>query len=360
MAKPTQTFRETVSFLPEDMISGGLPDDFNGRMDKVRIVPFNYLGNRAEYSLAVRVDITPDEDSGLDPFSQYYTAGNLAEFVPTIDGKTPVGATVDQYLELAAGEGVIPDDEIGEYEGTEFLPIGKKTGVANNSNFALFLAALLTLPEGPKIREIWSKQVSFLEGMVCHFNRLEPDTKTKKSRSGLQEGAGAGDSNKERKGDGKILLPTELIEMPPSANGKKKTAASTAAPAKASSKPTAAARPVSKPTRSTQLEEEPDEPEEQEEGTETETEVEDQEGTEDSDTDNGERDFDSEVSAAVLEILATKNGKVARSALLPLIMGHFEGKDKPAAMQRAGQDDFLTGFSDLWKYDAKSKTLTLA
>lgn len=356
MAKSTaQTFRETVSFLPEDMVSGGLPDDFNGRMDKVRIVPFNYLGNRAEYSLAVRVDITPDEDSGLDPFSQYYTAGNLAEFVPTIDGKTPVGATVDQYLELAAGEGVIPDDEIGEYEGTEFLPIGKKTGVANNSNFALFLAALLSLPEGPKIREIWSKQVSFLEGMVCHFNRLEPDNKTKKSRSGLQEGAGAGDGSKERKGDGKILLPTELIEMPPSANttSKKKTAAATALAAKPASKPAAA---VTKSTRSTQLEEEPDEPEDQEE--QAETEVEDQEGTED--TDNGERDFDSEVSAAVLEILATKNGKVARSALLPLIMGHFEGKDKPAAMQRAGQDDFLTGSPELWKYDAKSKTLTLA
>lgn len=370
MAKPTPTFRETISFLPEDWVSGGLPDDFDALIEKIRVGIWNYAGTRDFYRLAVFFHLIPSEESGLEPFVQPYTAGDLTQFVPTMDGKTPAGATVDEYLLLAAGDydAPVPDSELPNFEGVEFLPIGNKTGISDNSNFVVALQAFLTAE--PRLREFWDKKVTFLEGANCHWNRLDPDEKTQKKRKGLAQGASA--DGGERKGDGKILLPTLVISMP-----KKAAGTSTVKTATATSKAAATTKPASKPApapaaatstkRASTSTVVPDLEEEEEEGAaieaaegadgeETEVQVEEESG--EGDTDNGDRDFNGEVEAATVELLAENGGKMTRSLLLTSIMGHFTGGDKVLSMQHAGKDEFLTG-SKLWAYDTKKKVLTL-
>lgn len=322
MAKSTSTTstpakRATASLRPEDMISGGLPDDFDGEVKKARFFPW-YVQNMKQtghpgYALALKLIIEPDEDSGLtDDVTAIYSAGDLTAFVPTMDGITPAGGTVDDYLELAQG-GSFPEDEAEQYEGVEAMPVGKREGLANNSNMAHFIVT--AIEAGFPANSI-SNDVRCFEGVRGHWNRLE-----QKTRKGLENNTGG-----ERKGDGRILLLTEVQKITKKTTSKPVAASSPAAAAKRSSKPAVE--------------------ELEEDVTET-------------SASNGDSDFNEELSTAIVELLSDNDNSLTRGKLIPLVMRKFTGPQKALAMKQAGDVTFLSS-SDLWEYDEASKTLTLA
>lgn len=182
-AAPAKQMR-AASLLPDDMVSGGLMDDFDGTIDKVRFVPWDYNGNIDHSVLAVAVDITPDEGQG-DPFTQHYSAGDLEQFAPSMDGIEPVD------LENGEGEAL---------EGLYAVPVGKKEQLNNNTNYAQFLIAAL---DAGFPRERVTASCDFLEGTRAHFNRIP-----QKKRSGIVSQPTEG----QQKRSNDILVITQLLE----------------------------------------------------------------------------------------------------------------------------------------------------
>lgn len=170
---------------PDDFIQGGLPTDFDGVAEKFRLVPWNYAGKREEYSLAVRVDLVPDEDSGQDPFSAFLSAGNLKHFVPSTDGINPAGGSVDDYLQLASGEADTDPDNPEQYEGVYFLQISKEEKLSRGSNFFQFYEALRDCEGFPV--ELLGADLSKLDGIYGHWNRVP-----QRKRDGLSSGDESG------------------------------------------------------------------------------------------------------------------------------------------------------------------------
>lgn len=180
----------TVAMMrPDQMSSAGLANDFDGLITEVRLVPWNYPteakpeGSIDHHILAVRVAITPDEDSGFEPFTQHYSAGELEHFVPSMDGENPVD---------------LESDDESEMEGVYALKVGKKDNLNNTSNWAHFLTALHDA--GFPLEEM-EADVRFLEGLYAHFNRVE-----QRKRSGITSQAGTSDRKRE------ILVVTEVKE----------------------------------------------------------------------------------------------------------------------------------------------------
>lgn len=146
----------------DDMVMGGLPDDFSGRVTKVRFVPWNYAGTRSEYSLAVRVDYEPDGDSGIAPFSSWYSCGSLQLFVPSKDGVNPVD------IEGWDGE----ESTVDQVEGIYALKVGSRTVLDKGSMWAHWtkFARDAGFP-----KEKLTSAVNCYEGITGHFNRIPPE-----------------------------------------------------------------------------------------------------------------------------------------------------------------------------------------
>lgn len=106
MAKEQQVSKFTAQSLDE--FSTGRPDKFIGTWVKALAYPFK--GRKStdnKYFLSIGVFIVPDEDSGYEPFWEPYSGGFLNEVVPSKDGKSPAGASDDDYLAL--GNGTTPE-----------------------------------------------------------------------------------------------------------------------------------------------------------------------------------------------------------------------------------------------------------
>lgn len=190
----TATESKVASALPDDFVAGGgLADDFDGKIVEARYVPWDYNGNIDTPVLAARLTIERDNDGETEQVVQHYSAGSLANFVPSEDGE-----------EATSGEGM--DIEPGEYA----LRVGEKTQLANNTNWAQFLTSVLDC-DFP--RDKFAPGISFLEGLEGHFNRLPP------SRKGGQFGNQANDGKKRD-----ILCLTSIATLP---GGKSKAGKST-------------------------------------------------------------------------------------------------------------------------------------
>ena len=196
-----------ASMNPDNFVSGGLMDDFDGVITKARFAPWDYDGKIDHHVLAVAVSITPDEDAGA-PFVQHYSAGDLNLFVPTMDGETPVD------LDNGSGE---------ELEGIYAMPIGKAENLRNSTNWAHFMEALVAA--GFDTSRI-APSLEFLEGLNCHFNRVP-----QKKRSGIQVTTTQADGTAKRAND--VLVITKI-------NG----TVEVEAPAKTATKATTKAAPV--------------------------------------------------------------------------------------------------------------------
>ncbi len=180
-----------VSLNPDNMVSAGLMDDFDGRITKARFVPWDYNGNLDHHILAVAIGIQPDEG---DEFTQHYSCGELEHFAPSVDGSTPVD------LENGEGEAL---------EGPYAVPVGKRAALNNNTNFAQFMMALM---DAGFDKSKLSPSLEFLEGVYGHFNRIP-----QKKRSGIVNAA-EGDQARRRSND--ILVVTELKAAPAGTTGK--------------------------------------------------------------------------------------------------------------------------------------------
>jgi hypothetical protein len=193
-----------ASMNPDNMATGGLKDDFDGEITKVRLVPWDYDGKIDHHILAVAVTIQPD---GEEVFTQHYSCGELEHFQPSKDGKTPV--------DLEGGEGE-------DLEGVYALRVGRRDQLNNNTNWAHFIGAAL---DAGFPKENLGAAVTFLEGTYGHFNRIQ-----QKKRSGIVTQQAEG--QQARRSD--ILVITELKDKPAGAKTSAKAAPATAKPAAAS------------------------------------------------------------------------------------------------------------------------------
>lgn len=215
-----------ASLNPDDMVQGGLADDFDGWM-RVYLVPWTYPdGSIPHYMLAGRVDFTPDEDSGLEPFPEYYGCGtkSLLSFVPSMDGVNPAGASFEEYAALATGEAQIDKDSEDNMKGVYALgtPSTKTEALNNNSKFNEFTDAIKEIVNSasPALLKAagwtgWNLSSECLT-LYGHFNRVAG-----RERGGLQR--------QEGKRKPQILVMTELKAAPTGSQAAKPSAKEVAA-----------------------------------------------------------------------------------------------------------------------------------
>lgn len=296
--KPTP---KAVSMRPDEMTQGGLPDDFDGTITRVRYVPWNYDGKREQYSLSAKVDITPDDESGLEPFSQYYSCGDLKKVWPSMDGETPIGASIEDYEALAEGTATVDDES--EMEGIYAISLG--SGINKTSNWAHFIESAIDagFPESSVTNDC-----SVFEGVTGHFNRVP-----QKTRSGIIVDSG----------DNRMKTVLVLTEV---------------------SKSTAKSKPTTSKTTTTKT-----------------TAGKSSTTTLPADTDTEEDDFDSRLRVIVREALKAAGGELPKNKLTGPVMKAFQGKEKADGVKRVVKPDFLGSdeASELWAYDADEGVLTL-
>jgi hypothetical protein len=338
-AAPAEEPLAVASSNPDEMLQGGLMDDFDGLVVKARYVPWDYNGNLDHHVLGVALTIQPYNDDGEpegDEFVQTYSAGDLEHFAPSMDGRTPVDL-----------EAELPEGSTGEeYEGIYALRVGKKEQLNNNTNYAQFVQALL---EAGFPKTNLTAACTYLEGVFGHWNRIP-----QKKRSGIVATADAAE-NGGRQRQKEILVVTEIKDAPAEAGG---PAPAKAAPAKkvapAAAKP--GVKPAAKPAAKPAPVEEPTE-EETAEGVEEEG-TEDVEGTEDA----AEVDpLDAKLYDIVVEAAAAagENGLV-KGKLPGAVIKKLAGPDKAKGVKRVGEVDFLESGGaggEQWVYDADSGTI---
>jgi len=192
MAKSPKQEVAAVSLNPKDMISAGLKDDFRGKIVEASYAPWDYMGNIEEPVLAAKLVIQEMDDDGADvtegesegKITQYWSAGDLAAFAPSQDGKEPTD-----------GEGM----EIEE--GPFLVRVGKRQGLNNNTNFAHLMRSVLDSGTAAKkfTEDNLTASIECLVGLDAHWNRV-PQAK----RPGLVEEA----TEKKRNND--VLVVTKV------------------------------------------------------------------------------------------------------------------------------------------------------
>lgn len=167
-----------VSLDPNDMMQGGLKDDFRGVIIKAVYARWDYDGNIDEPVLAARLTIKPEDEE--EPIVQHWSAGSLDSFQPSEDGETPCD-----------------EDEVGPY----LVRTGKRAQLNNNTNFAHLMASIIDSGEASKKfpRKKLTASLECLEELDCHWNRVP-----QKKRSGIQDGEGDGKRAKD------VLVVTEV------------------------------------------------------------------------------------------------------------------------------------------------------
>lgn len=169
---------------PDDMVSGGLPSGFWGAITEARYVPWNYKGKVGKYTLAVRLTIEPDEDSGIDSIEPvYYSCGSLATHFPSMDGKTLAGdVDADTYMAMAKGQAQVDDEDFDQMEGIYALGV-KEAQLNKNSNWAEFNKHLKTAG----FSEI-SPVLTYIEGVEGYFVRVPQPERDFRNGQGAKEG----------------------------------------------------------------------------------------------------------------------------------------------------------------------------
>lgn len=197
---------EVASMNPDDFLSGGLMDDFDGEIIKARFIPWDYEGKIDHHVLGVALTIKPVDSD--EPFTQTYSAGDLEQFAPSMDGVEPVDMS---------------GDDVSQMEGVYAKRVGTKTQLNGNSNWAQFVGALLDA--GFDKSRLAPRVDEMLEGVFGHFNRVP-----QKKRSGIQVNR-AEDEQQGRRRNNDLLVITELKEKPAGATSTKAAPAKAAVPA---------------------------------------------------------------------------------------------------------------------------------
>lgn len=180
-----------VFLNPENFVSAGLMDDFDGEIIKARFCLWDYNGTIQAPVLGVAITIQPEEG---DPFTQHYSAGDLDRFAPSRDGNEPI-----------SDEAKVGEDEA---EGEFAVRTGKAESLSNSTNFAQFLTA--ALDAGMSKDRLSANVAEMLEGVYGHFNRI-----AQKKRSGvMSQKVDAKGNAVDAKRPSEILVITEVKEKP--------------------------------------------------------------------------------------------------------------------------------------------------
>ncbi len=173
-----------ISLRPSSFAEGGgLIDDVDVQITRARFVSYDYDGKADKPALCLCVGMQ-DKDGG--EHIQYYSAGDLAYFVPSEDPKNE------------------------DLNGITLAKVGDKDSINRNTNFALFMNSLVQagFPED----KLDSGDVRVLEGLGVHVGRV-PQPK----RSGLPTRQGQDGQTRVPM----LLIVTKINSMP--GEGKKAT-----------------------------------------------------------------------------------------------------------------------------------------
>jgi hypothetical protein len=219
-----------ASWDPQEMQKGGggLADNFDATVTEARVIPWNYDKPDRPWSLFVRLKLELEGDHGfsdeqveaLEQKGQYYSVAKLKDWVPSDDGDTELEFDEDDP-ESAAGYYAVPTEEFEkdwEKRYGDWRKKGSKVAppqLFGGTNWAFFLQRLVDA--GMPQDMVRNPDVRFIEGGKYHFCRVPPPP-----RPGMATSA-TGDEG-ERKRDGKILVVTDVLEMPGAAKSAKKGA----------------------------------------------------------------------------------------------------------------------------------------
>jgi hypothetical protein len=309
MAEPKS---KVASLNPDTYAQGGLPDDFDGQIARARYVPWTYPDRSIDhYVLALKVDFAPDPDSGFEPFSEYFGAGNksLFNFVPSMDGENPAGQTLEVYRQLATGEVDIDKEDEVAMGGVYAKQIGKAEVLNTNSKLSEFTTAIHEVVKSANANELvaagwqgWTASTECMEGLYGHFNRIQG-----KALVGLPT---------DGKGKKPTLVMTELKPRPKTAGVVKpiaKTPTAVPTPASAPAQAQAAASPAS------------------------------------------DGSLSERVAAEVVDILRANEGGLNRLKFAPLVMQKFAGSSDVGPAIKLLTPQFFTEYAEgRWAFDPDS------
>lgn len=162
-----------VSLKPSKAITvTGLLDDVDVKITEAKFQMFDYGGSTQPVPA---LKLALDAMDGSSPLEQYWSMGKATDWMPSDDGK-------------------------------ELVPIGRATELTDSTNGMILLTSLINagFPES-KLDD----DISILEGLECHINRVAAPT-----RKGLQNDKGK---------DKTILTITKIIKLPWDADAKPKT-----------------------------------------------------------------------------------------------------------------------------------------
>lgn len=166
-----------ISFDPSTFVEGGLPDDLDVVWKEIQWCAYDYDGSVPEPVLALGIKMTypdPDQPGKVKEVDQYYSAGDLAFFVPSADGFS---------LVQAEGSG--------------------KSALNTNTNAAKLITSLMVASQGAVQQILASGSVQGLVGLQCHMKRM-----AQPKRSGIVR------TGKNANREATILLVERVIAMP--------------------------------------------------------------------------------------------------------------------------------------------------
>lgn len=296
MAREEVNQFEVVEMNPDAFQVSRL-DNFDGTITAAAYCPHRWPGSASgKYQLMTRLEIQ-DHETGKE-MTEYLQAGFLNSSFPSKDGKTPAGATVEQYITLSKGEDDIDPETIEEHVGDYIINLKRAGKTLPPTDWGQCLKSMLALG----LENFTNIQT--LVGTSWHFNRLPIDEDRKREPTPEQLAKGG---NKEWR----VLCATDKLETP-----KKKTATS--------SKSAASSSKISSS----------------------------KEEAADTDTDSGD-DFESQVEVAGFEILSEVGKSLIKKDFTPKITKRFN--NVPGAMKKIldlmNDPKWIADDARPWKYE---------
>lgn len=306
-----------VGFKPDEMISGGLQNDFDGTVEQAFVGPWNY-GNKDFYTLAAFARIIPDPGQEVDePFWNAWSMGktSLNDFHPSKDGETPVDVEGWEAINVDTNNLDSILEQMEPVIGPFVVPVGKGTALRNASNWAHFIECLIDAGYDPNNI---TPDISFLVGIHGHWMRI-PQKERRGSGIVKQEG----DSNRTPE----ILVLTDITEAPKVSGGIKKTGATTTKKTSATS--VTSTTTTAKPTAAVKAS-------------------------------NDDSELRAELEAALLEAVVNSDGTLPKSKILGVVVKGFrEDKEKSKSALTLVNDASFLGSMESLSYDPNTGALSL-
>lgn len=156
MTKPNEDVT-VASCLPDDMVAGGIADDFDGTIVGVDYVLYDFNGKFDKPELCGRLTVRRDG--------------------PEMEGAEEEDRMVVEHQLAAGSEYFVPsEDGVTQSEKGGFaLRVGQATSLRNNTSWAQYLRSMIEAEA--KFRTIWKPDIRFMLGTRAHFNRLPEEKK---------------------------------------------------------------------------------------------------------------------------------------------------------------------------------------